>query len=394
MIRSRQVRVLFIGVSRGLPTFIARRVSRLAQAEIKLSLLVFREHSLNHPDTVDLIIKEQMDNGFVSALKSISMVLTTPRLFLRLWQISTGTFAARVRWCFENHSFAKTREVDIIHAQWFLEEDTLRLIREFFPGLPLVISARGSQLTVKNYLSSGLQPLRSNFSQASRLVCVSKDMAHKCLELGASGEKLLVNYNGIDLIRFGPAGPSQSSESRILNIISVGAVIWRKAYVFQLLIIKELLKLGVESRLEIIGEGDRMDEMKYLIHRMELGRVVNLRGRMTEEEVIVKLQQSDVYLSTSSAEGLANSLVEAAACGLPIVAFECEGVYEVVVHKETGFVLPFGDVISAANAIVSLKSADVRDEFGRRARVHAELFFDEEKWVREMITFYKGLTSK
>ena len=88
-----------------------------------------------------------------------------------------------------------------------------------------------------------------------------------------------------------------------------------------------------------------------------------------------------------------NTLVEAAACGLPIVTFECEGAREVIEENRTGYIVDFGDVKMAAQKIAQLKDVAKRAEMGRLAREKMEKEFDESHWVVKMIDTYKSLLS-
>src|SRR5690606_37617684 len=113
---------------------------------------------------------------------------------------------------------------------------------------------------------------------------------------------------------------------------------------YQLLSLKELLRNGLIVKLLLVGEGPDREGLLYTANKLGLSESVVFSGNVAEETVAKLLSQSDIYVSTSIAEGLPNSVVEAAASGLPIVAFACEGIREIVANGENGFVVPFGDI--------------------------------------------------
>ena len=118
-------------------------------------------------------------------------------------------------------------------------------------------------------------------------------------------------------------------------------------------------------------------------------------GKIAASELPVWLNQADVYVSASAAEGLANSVVEASACGLPVVTFACEGMAEVLEDQVTGFILPFGDVEGMTEKIQILKDSPERSmQMAEAARARMIEKFDEKKWVSHMIETYKTIEKR
>ena len=100
----------------------------------------------------------------------------------------------------------------------------------------------------------------------------------------------------------------------------------------------------------------------------------------------------DVLVSSSRAEGLSNSLLEAGAAGLPVVATRAGGSAEVVVHGETGLLVPTDDAPALRAALdVVLGDADLRRRMGAAAAADVERRFGVDRLVRETGELYESL---
>lgn len=391
---NRFVSVLFIGIGPSrIPTFIERRIARLVGTNVKPVLLGADNISSTLPSGVSIekkIIIHQ--SSFLQVLfLSIRWIFAFPSN-IKLWRISSGRYTERIRWCLENFPITRIRNIDVIHSQWLLPEISIKMIKKFFPDTPLIVSARGSQVTVYPTRSAHiLNRVRYNFKYASWIHCVSNDIAKQCIALGGMESKIFVNYNGIDLKRFKPSD-NYSIREDALKIVSTGALIWRKGYLFQLQILKELLNKQINSNLYILGQGDDLESLLYMAHRLGIKEKVFFMGQKATNEVIELLQCGDLYLTTSAAEGLPNSVVEAAACGLPVVAFECEGISEAIEDNVTGYIIKYGDVQSAVEKIMGLTNVEKRNVMGMNARERAERLFNEDFWVGKMVEFYNRST--
>ena len=116
----------------------------------------------------------------------------------------------------------------------------------------------------------------------------------------------------------------------------------------------------------IAGDGSERPAIQADIARSGLCHVVTVLGH--REDVAEVMATFDVFAFTSLCEGLPQVLVQAAFLGKPIVAFDVEGVREIVSHGHTGYVVPAGDVATLASHIVALLDSDeLRQLVGRNA---------------------------
>jgi glycosyltransferase involved in cell wall biosynthesis len=116
------------------------------------------------------------------------------------------------------------------------------------------------------------------------------------------------------------------------------------------------------------------DEIRTRICQQGLEDYIHLLGLRTDIPCL--LCASDVFLHTSKREAHPRSIIEAMAAGLPVVAFGVGGVAETVVDRETGYLLPAGDVSGMADAVLSLLKVPAQAaQMGQRGRERVQRRF-------------------
>lgn len=385
--------VLIIGIGNPVPSFIQRRIKALLKAGIQITVVSEAGQRWNDLGGIQTLAINGQSTFFQQLLAVVRVLFSPHGFFQMLTYRPELKWKQRLSWAVKQFPLIRIQSPDIIHFQWLATALEYNWLHHHYK-CPHMGSARGSQVTVYPLAQKGF---KSTIEQAIHLVdyihCVSNDIRQHCIHLGAPEQKLFVNYNGIDVSRFKPS-ESNHSNTDSLRLISVGALMWRKGFLFQLQALKILIEKGVRTTLSIVGSGPDEMGLRYLAHRLGIIPYINFEGQLEEQRIIAMLQQSDIYISTSAAEGLPNSLVEAAACGLPIVTFECEGAMEIVENETTGFIVPFGRVDRMANMIALLTDQEVRKRMGELARKKMENEFDESYWVTEMVSRYLEIARK
>lgn len=386
------LRVLIIGIGNPVPSFINRRLMALSNAGVQLTVVVEHNQVFDLPKAY--MVRIGGKKSLARQLLSLLSVSTMPHLFVRLLLIRPElAFLKRLRWAVKYFPLTRIHSPEVVHIQWLSSVHDFHWLSRYFK-CPLVASARGSQLTVYPFARPGFETMiRGAIQKVDYIHCVSADMASACKQFGASQEKIFVNYNGIDLVRFCPLKSEQNQAE--FTIISVGAMMWRKGFHYQLQLLNMLVREGRNVKLLLLGDGPDREGLIYTSHILKLGQYVTFTGKIKSSELPDWLNRADVYLSTSVAEGLANSVVEAIACGLPVVAFACEGMEEVLKEGVNGFILPFGDLDGVTKRIRYLMDhPQERKMMSISARKHAEEKFNENVWVSHMIKKYQTIGEK
>jgi glycosyltransferase involved in cell wall biosynthesis len=386
------INVLIIGIGDPVPTFIHRRLRTLIKYDVNITVAASNQlpNDLIGLKYIRIVRKFTVNTIAVSFIKAC----VNFSAFVKMMRIRTDlTFFNRLVWALKYLPLACAKRPDIIHLQWIAAATEYSWLRNFFSS-PIIASARGSMVTVYPVTRPGYRNIiEKAIQQVDYIHCVSNDMAIVCEKLGARKDQLIVNYNGLDLNHFIPS--STDNVNTIFTLISAGTLMWRKAYIYQLHIVKKLLLSGYHVKLTIIGDGPDREALVYTAKVLGISQHIELAGKLAEAELPVMLNRADIYISTSLAEGLANSVVEAVACKLPVVCFECEGMHEVIEQGVNGFIVPFGDVDGMVEKIIHLAThPDERVRMGLASRKIAEERFDENVCVQQMIKNYKSIAEK
>ena len=109
---------------------------------------------------------------------------------------------------------------------------------------------------------------------------------------------------------------------------------------------------GKTIRLWIYGEGPQRASLLRQAHDLGLDDSVRFQGAI--ENVAAVLQIADVFIMPSHFEGMSNAVLEAMACGVPVIATDVPGNREIIEHNRTGLLVPSGDTAALAGAMTSL----------------------------------------
>lgn len=191
-----------------------------------------------------------------------------------------------------------------------------------------------------------------------RILCVSEAVAGVVGPILRDGGLVRVVPDGIDLGRFAAARPDGRLRrdlgvpEGVPLVGTVGALGADKDPLTFVATAARLRELGLDARFVLIGEGPLRAEVEARIAREGLGGVVHLAG--FREDVPAILPELSLLLFTSASEGFGSTLLDAAACRVPVVATRAGGIPEVVIDGETGLLAPVGDAEALAVAAASV----------------------------------------
>ena len=230
---------------------------------------------------------------------------------------------------------------------------------------------------------------------ASRIIAVSAELLH---DIGArtslKKNKTQIIYNGIRCADFQRQRSRQLREqwgwsNHEFVIGSLGNIRRAKAYDVLLRAAALLMDQPVKFRFVIAGQPDKGDLYNNLLtlHKdLKLGDRVKFLGFIDDSADY--LANLDLFLSSSTSEGLPLSAIQAMAAGLPLLATRCGGYQELVTHQHNGWLVTPGDPQALADAIVLLASdAALRETMAHNALQHVQATFDE----RVMLAAYQAV---
>jgi glycosyltransferase involved in cell wall biosynthesis len=214
------------------------------------------------------------------------------------------------------------------------------------------------------------------YKKADAIICVSEGVAGDLSKIIGSPDKIKTIYNFIDINKIKKIS-LESTESKILEIcpfvIAVGRLVKAKDYptlieAFSIVCKKQNVNLV------IIGGGVEENNLKELVKKNGVSDKILFLG--TKENPYKYMKSSELLVSSSVREGFLNVLVEAMACGIPVISTDCQsGPNEIIQNGENGILVPIKDKKILAAAILELlENKNLRRKFSEAGKKAAEKF--------------------
>lgn len=276
-------------------------------------------------------------------------------------------------------------DFDVIDAHYFYPDGVAAalLAREF--RKPLVITARGTDVNLIPRHAIPRRLIQWAASRASAMITVCTALKTALCDLGIAAERITVLRNGVDLATFQPIDPAAAranlGEARQgILLASVGHLVERKGHH---LAIGALPRLP-EARLLIAGTGPEQRRLQDLATGLGVADRVRFLGHVPHDALAALYSAADALVLASSREGWANVLLEAMACGTPVVASNLWGTPEVVAAPEAGILMAELSIAGVVSAVESLLRAPPDRQATRR---YAERFSWDETTAGQMAIF-------
>jgi glycosyltransferase involved in cell wall biosynthesis len=221
------------------------------------------------------------------------------------------------------------------------------------------------------------------YTLSDAVVAVSEEVRALSLKQGCPTQKTVTIWNGIDTTRFRHTGGYAGA-----RIITVG----RLEPVKDLATLLRAVSLARQRRgdlaLTIVGDGSQRSTLERLAGELGLDNSVRFLGE--RDDVPALLTEAAIFVNSSISEGVSLSLLEAAGCGLGLIASCVGGNSEVIEDGTTGVLVPPGQPEAFAEAILRLLEGGELPSMGEAARRRAQEHFD----VVRMVAAYEAIYTK
>lgn len=273
--------------------------------------------------------------------------------------------------------------IDAIDAHYLYPDGVAAVMLGRALGRPVVVTARGTDVSHIPDYRIPRTLLRRALAGAAGIVAVSAALAEALGRLGIARERVRVLRNGVDLKLFRPVDRAAARAALGLTrttLLSVGHLIERKGHHRVI----ETLTLLPACDLLIVGEGPERANLEALAAAHGLAGRVRFLGACPHDALADIYGAADLLVLASSREGWANVLLEAMACGTPVVASPVWGNPEVVREAAAGVVAQNNTPESLADAIEALLASP--PERGA-TRAYAERFGWDETTAGQLALF-------
>ena len=211
-------------------------------------------------------------------------------------------------------------------------------------NIPLVAIEHWSQLAHTHIPKTTIQLAKRVYSSVDQLLSVSSALQDNIRRQIGYDSLVVPNMVSQEFYY------TTSTPKNNLTLVTVGRLVSEKHF-DQL--IKAVAHISEPLQLKIIGDGKEKENLHKLINELQLQEKVFLCGYKTKEEIVVLLQQSDIFVLPSQSETFGVVYIEALACGLPIIATDCGGPRDIVTPMN-GLLVPINNQQKLEKAITHM----------------------------------------
>jgi glycosyltransferase involved in cell wall biosynthesis len=276
-----------------------------------------------------------------------------------------------------------------LHAHFISRPGDIAQLASRLAGMPFSLSAHAKDI----YLSKPEDVRRK--LEAARFTVTCTEFNRATLAAIAPLAHVRRLYHGVDHRLFHPRRRLRASSVPL--ILSVGRLREKKGLDTLIDACEVLRRRGQSFACQIVGYGEEQARLQSRIDGLGLGDHVELVGKLTRDEILVRYARAAVYVQPSriaadgDRDGIPNVLLEAMAMGVPIVASNVSGIPELVAHGRNGLLVEPDRPEALAEAIMQmLKRPRLQSGLARRARDTVTGSFDNDRNLALLCALFEG----
>ena len=279
-----------------------------------------------------------------------------------------------------------------LHAHYISEPALLAELAAKILNISYSVSAHAKDI----YLTRPAD-IRERLTSAAFVTTCTAHNADYLRRLGEQfGDKIHLVYHGIDSEQFCPA--PQHINRDPFQFTAIGRYKEKKGFDLLVEACAMLIEQGHRFHCEIIGYGDQRPYLEQLIADYNVGSRVSLKAPVAHDELPNLLRQASAFvlpcrlMDNGDRDGIPNSMLEAMACGVPVISTNVSGIPEVVSSFHNGLLVEPDNTHALAGAMsLFLSDQGMRDTFGKRGRTTIVERFNWQKNTKTLTGLLQGV---
>ena len=263
--------------------------------------------------------------------------------------------------------------------------------------IPYVISLRGADVPRYAerfvFVYRVLTPLiKKIWKDASEVIANSQGLKDLALKSNPK-QKINIICNGVDTQEF---KPDDFSKEKDKIVITPGAsrITSRKGLKYLIEAIATLSKKYPNILLEIIGSGDEKDKLEELAFNLGITNKVNFVGAVSHKDTLKYYQKANIFVLPSLNEGMSNTMLEALACGLPIISTKTGGSGELVQENQNGCYIKMKDSLDIVEKIEKIiNNPELMEKMSKKS-IEIAQSLSWKKVAEQYLGFYKRIAEE
>lgn len=286
----------------------------------------------------------------------------------------------------------KERNIDIIHTHGY-KSDILGVIAAKKAGIKSIVTPHGFEnaddFKLRTFIWLGCKSMKF----ADKVVPLSRQLCDDSRQHGIREDKLVYIQNGVDL--------SEVEEQRLLpkdvydnekRIGFVGQMISRKNIFDILDIFNDLSTKHSNLKLILLGDGDQRAELELYANKLTNNSKIEFLG--FRDDRLALLQSFDLFVMTSTLEGIPRCLMEATAMGIPVAAYNIAGIDQLITHEKSGLLAKLGDKETLTQYWEKLLfDTDYANELTNNARDYVNEHYSAQRMANEYTNLFTSMVN-
>ena len=282
----------------------------------------------------------------------------------------------------------KQQNIHIVHTHGY-KSDIIGVLAARKAGIPCIVTPHGFEnakdFKLRTFIWLGCQAMK----YATKVVPLSQQLMRDCKRIGVKSHKALYIQNGVDLSEVEATANTARHNLEEKRIGFVGQMISRKNIVDILDVFDQLHAKHPNTRLVLLGDGDARAGLEK--HSKTLASYSHIEFLGFRDDRLSLLKSFDLFVMTSTLEGIPRCLMEATAASIPVAAYDIAGIDQLIEHQKTGLLAPLGDKIKLLSYWESLLFTE---GYGAELAANAKEFVYQHYSANRMANEYTELFEK
>ena len=272
-------------------------------------------------------------------------------------------------------SYLRNVKPDLLNCHYASGYGTLARLSGFSPNL---LSVWGSDVYVFPFKSRiNMRLIRANLKQATKIASTSYVMKRRIESIYKPNAKIAVTPFGVDTRQFCPVEiDSNESVITIGTVKTLAPIYGISTLIEAFALLKSRSEMDIQ--LVLVGGGPQREELMELARNLKVDTHVKFIGAVPHEDVPTWIGKFDIFAALSVSESFGVAVLEASACGKPVVVSDADGFQEIVTDGVTGYIVPRNNPKIAAERLELLvNDRKLREKLGKAGR---SFVLDNYEW--------------
>lgn len=384
---------------RATDTFIQREVVQLRASGHEVFTSALRQpEGVNNVS--ELVISERKNTSYLLPANPLKLIIlnlrmlsTAPAKYLSTLRLAFATRRPGIKGTLYQLFYfqealllaehLKKNSIQHMHNHFGDSSGSVAMLASRLSGVGYSITFHGPHI----FFEPTLWALREKVKYSKFIVCISNYCKSQMMLFSdvEDLDKLKIVHCGIDLNSYTIKNASENKAMDIIKLLYVGRLAVEKGVPVLLRSLIALKNEGYRFHLTLLGDGPERASLEADVKANGLDGMVYFGGFSSQETVRNTLQESDVFVLPSFAEGVPVSLMEAMACGVPVIATNVGGVTELIEHGLSGLVVAPSDEVALKKAISSyIDNPELRTNIRKSARNTVETDFNLQAEINKL----------